>query len=298
MESNISNGVNNTHVPRFICYTMSDNYYLLSRKEKERLFDINFFIALFNSIINAVMVSTIIKRKQYRIQSIKMSLYLSISDLLTALITQPIFNYQMRIGKNHNCVRMVLFQLFEWLFPQFSFNILTLIILDRFMHIKYLTRYADVMTPRKVNGFICIVFGITVLECMFVTIGSVYKLATVAKRIAVSVIHVLMLLSDFTLYFASLYILRRYKKDSGKALRDHVQKITKMAFYYLLAVVIIYVPFFTVMVVNRIKSKTTFLTREVAFWFVLSQIIVNINGIINSILFFYFNRTSRTIQPS
>ena len=150
MESNISNGTNNTRVPHFICYTMSDNYNLLSREEKERLFHINFFIALFNFIINAFMIYAIIQTKQNRIQSIKMSLYLSISDLLTSLITQPIFNFQMGIGKSHGCVWMLIFQLLEWLFPQFSFNILSLIMLDRFMNIKYLTRYSEVMTPRKV----------------------------------------------------------------------------------------------------------------------------------------------------
>ena len=108
----------------------------------------------------------------------------------------------------------------------------------------------------------------------------------ITKRIVLSVIHVLMFLFELTLYFASLHILWRYKTNSEEALRDKVQKITKMASYYLLAVVIIYLLYLTVMIGNRIKSKTIFLTREVAFWFVLGQILLNVNGIINSILFF------------
>ena len=148
----MSAGINDTNVKSvsFVCYTISTNYDLLNSEEKKRLFIINIVIAVVNFLINSLMIYAITVTKQYKIQSIKLSLYLSISDLFTSLITQPIANYQLMYGnKKQNCAIMIAFQLAEWVFPQLSVNIVSLIMFDRYVHIRYLSRYSEMMTPKE-----------------------------------------------------------------------------------------------------------------------------------------------------
>ena len=119
----------------YICTTLSDNYKLLNRREKDFLIYVNMVTALINLFANTLTIYAITKTKQYKTQSIKLTLFLSISDVFTALVSQTLFAYQMT-NTITDCLNSIYVQIGETLFPQLSINILGLLIFDRFIRIK------------------------------------------------------------------------------------------------------------------------------------------------------------------
>ena len=142
-----------------------------------------------------------------------------------------------------------------------------------------------------------IVAGISALECLTITIGSVCKIPLIKSRLPVSILQVFIIVCVLASYIWSWTILRQYNINTGAEIRENVQIITKIASLYFMAIIVVYIPFGVIMTVNRIKSKNVFLSRKLAFWFILCRMILYLNGIINSLLFFSVNRQSRRLLP-
>ena len=140
--------VSNVTKQSYICETLAGKYNLLNRREKDILLYVNLVIAINNLFANTLTIYAITITKQYRTQSIKLTLFLSISDLLTALVSQPLFAYQMTNTTFTACLNLIYVQIGVTFFPKVSANMLGLLIFDRFIRIKYLTRYSELMTTK------------------------------------------------------------------------------------------------------------------------------------------------------
>ena len=189
---NVSNVTNQS----YICETLAGKYNLLNRREKDILLYVNLVIAINNLFANTLTIYAITITKQYRTQSIKLTLFLSISDLLTALVSQPLFAYQMTNTTFTACLNLIYVQIGATFFPKVSANMLGLLIFDRFIRIKYLTRYSELMTTKKVNLAISIVTGITLLECLILFPGSLLKIPMYITKIPVIALRILLISCD------------------------------------------------------------------------------------------------------
>ena len=286
--------VSNITEQSYFCPTLPDNYKLLKRREKHILLYVNLVIAIINLFANTLTIYAITITKQYRTQSIKVTLFLSISDLFIALVSQTLFAYQMTNNAITGCLNLIYVQIGETLFPQFSANILGLLIFDRFIRIKYPTRYSVLMTIKKANLAISIVAGISLLECLLIFLGSFLKMLYV-KKISVTSLRFLLISWDVIFYVWSLYTLKHYPDGpTDEILQEKSKILTKITSYYFIAAVIIYTPYIIMRAINRmIASKHKHLLQQSAFLLILCQVILKCNAFVNAFLFIKYNRRSQ-----
>ena len=284
--------VSNITEQSYICTTLADNYNLLNRREKDILLYVNLVIAIINLFANTLTIYAITITKQYKIQSIKLTLFLSISDLFIALVSQPLFAYQMTNNAITGCLNLIYVQIGETLFPQLSANILGLLIFDRFIRIKYFTRYPELMTTKKVNLAISIVAGISLLECLIIFIGSLLKIQLYIKKIPVTVLRILLISWDVIFYVWSLYTIKKYPAGSSdEVLQEKSKILTKITSYYFIAAIIIYTPYIIMRIINRIIASDD--KHLFIFMFILCRVLLNCNAFVNAFLFIKYNRKSR-----
>ena len=110
--------VSNIREQSYICTTVADNYKLLNQREKDFLLYVNLVIAFINLFANTLTIYAIIKTKQYKTQSIKLTLFLSISDVFTALVSQTLFAYQMT-NTITDCLNRYMYRLVKRYFPNY-----------------------------------------------------------------------------------------------------------------------------------------------------------------------------------
>ena len=280
-----------------VCLHVGNNYDLLNAVEKKRLSSINLVIAAVSFITNSYMIFSIINKKQYRIQSIKLSLFLSTFDLLASLVSQPLFTYHMMASYTKlPCLKLCFIQTGEIIFQQMSGNMLGLMVYDRYMHIKYLSRYKEKMTPKRVNIYIVVVIAITVFQSVVRFIGSMFKMPIYVKETPITVLQSMLVLWDLVFYFWSLYILKQHGNDSSDRLQSKIRTLTKLTSYYLIAIATIYFPLITMRIINRsLAPEGIHLVRNLAFPFIFTILLINCNGIVNSLLFLYNHRQFRGI---
>ena len=183
-------------------------------------------------------------------------------------------------------------QIGETLLPQFSANILGLLIFDRLIRIKYLTRYSELMTTKKVNLAIAIVTGISLLECLIIFIGALLKMQLYIKKIPVTVLRILLISWDVIFYVWSLYTLKKYPAGSyDEVLQEKSKILTKITSYYFIASIIVYTPYIIMTTINRIIASDD--KHLFMFMFILYRVLLNCNAFVNAFLFVKYNRKSR-----
>ena len=282
------------------CYTIADSYHLLTALEKRRLCFITMLIIGINFVINTLMIFTIICRKQYKRQSIKLYLCLSIIDLFTTLGSQPLFTYQlMRSYQELNCLKLTLVQTSQTIFLQMSINMLALIVYDQYMFIKHLSRYAEIVTPKRINFCIVVVVVITIFQGITVFMESMLKLPIYLKKIPVSVLQVLVVLWCVVFNCSSLYVMKRYRTLSIGRLQMNIRILTKITYYYLVILCVINIPHVIMWIVNRASATTgTNIVETYLFMYILTIRLLHLNACSHSIVFLYFNRQfQRRIVP-
>ena len=253
-------------------------------------------IAFINLFANTLTIYAITITKQYKTQSIKLTLFLSSSDLFITLVSHTLFSYQMTNNTITGCLNLIYVQIGEMLFPQFSGNILGLLIFDRFIRIKYLTRYFELMTTKKVNCAISIVTGISLLECLIIFLASLFKMHIYVNKIPITILRILLISWNVIFYVCSLYTIKKYPSGSSDdALQEKSKIHTKITSYYFIDAIIIYTPYIIMRIINRIiASDDIHMLPQFAFWFILFQVLLNCNAFVNAFLFIKYNRRSQT----
>ena len=287
--------VSNITEQSYICTMLADKYNLLNRREKDMLLCANLVIAFINLFANTLTIYAITITKQYKTQSIKLTLFLSISDLLTALVSQPLFAYQMTNNTITGCLNLIYIQIGVTFFPQFSANILGLLIFDRFIRIKYLTRYSELMTTKRVNLAISIVTGISLLGCLSLFPRYLFKMQMNVEKIPVIVFQIILISWDVIFYVWSLYILKKYPAgSSNEVLQEKSKILTKITSYYFIATIIVYTPYIIMRIMHRIiTSYDKHMLPQFTFWLILCIVLLNCNAFVNAFLFIKFNRKSQ-----
>ena len=109
---------------------------------------------------NSVLMWALKKTGQTNTISFQFIIMMSISDLLlsTAALIRQIMNIIQQY--NINCWTKIIFQIFIHSCSLFSFIMVALIALDRYLHMKYLERYPSIVT--KTRGYI-----LAVTACLY-----------------------------------------------------------------------------------------------------------------------------------
>ena len=123
---------------------------------------LNIVIAVVNIGSNAWLIYAVKKTRQHNRTSTKFVRVLAFADLLIGIIYQPLVAAVISAYASINCTFELTVQFFGYVIMQYSAFMVSIVALDRYIHMKYLNRYSTLMTPSRANKlllFNCKLFG-------------------------------------------------------------------------------------------------------------------------------------------
>ena len=154
------------------CETLHPNQNTLSKPNVYALVTMNIIVGISNIVLNTTIAYSLWKTKMIKTISFKFVFLLSISDCMIGLAVCPVIVSLLIMQQQPFCVLEHFAQSLTFMICQFSGIMVVIITLDRYLHMKYLTRYNTHMTKRRASFLI----GMNLNSC-FVT-GVVLTLAT------------------------------------------------------------------------------------------------------------------------
>lgn len=265
---------------------------------------INILVLLINVAINAVLCHAIVKLKLLSTISYRLVMVLNISDLCIAFIEQPLMSigylYAFH-GVNQATNIQLVIQFGSFSLCQFSGVMILIIALDRYLHMKYLNRYATVMTSRRACILLLSNFFLSLACGILYTLSSLYGFFFHVNIILLFVDSSI-LLSSFLLYLSAFMSLRKRTADSQafpnqpNALESSVRRadvqFMKGILFIILSLSACYMPFFIIGIHTSLLRRASHSEVSLAWTLALywSMQTVCLVPFINSLLFFVFNK--------
>ena len=273
------------------CRTLFSKMYLLDTTNINILISTNILVSISNVMVNALVILLIYKTKQYQNSSLRLTLYMSISDFMVGLVSQHMMTVFLFKSKDElSCTVQVLMQYILYIFPHITGFFVGLVALDRYCRVKYTHKYPEVMTfKRQTIGLITIII-LAILNCM-VLISGIFTGNWVIALVGIQPLDNLFVLCDVSLYWRAIVLMKQHVKGNTVDLKMFSKSISRLASIYLVLVIIFYPPYLLLDLVQAFvdSSNTT-----VVFWHVMTLIWVFMNSVVNAVSFLVVNRKARS----
>ena len=264
--------------------------HLLSDSQLNTLLGTNIFFAIVNVIVNVLSIWLIVVTKQYTNMSLRLTLYMSISDLGVAVVSQQVMIYFLvNAHSDISCEIQVFCQYLLYLFPHLTGFFVGLVALDRYCRVKYTHKYPEVMTfKRQTIGLLVITF-LAMLNCMVLISGS-FTGNWLIGLLGIHPLDTSFVTWDILLYWRSITMMKEHVKNNTIEMKNFSKSISRLASIYLVLVIIFYPPYLLLDLVQAFvdSSNTT-----VVFWHVMTLIWVFLNSVIDAVSFLVVNRKAR-----
>ncbi|XP_057290019.1 G-protein coupled receptor 176-like [Hydractinia symbiolongicarpus] len=279
------------------CETTYSGKSYLNNGQIISLITLNVTVMILNLIFNSAVIYGLIATKQLKNYSLKLILYLSINDCCLALITQTLFTVMLaKFEDKSHCDFETIVQFFAIFFTHISAYIIALIGFDRYIHMRYLNRYAQVMTKTRVMIMQAAVVLLSLTQAMVYVLGTQLNFLSKAKRITVG-IDAVIAISVFTLYIMTVRVVRKHSKRTE--CRDMLETVdttvTRTASRILTAIVICYIPYIIVSFAHAAVSKKWDGIKKqwLEYALLLGFVLTYCNSFVNAIIFLSLNKKVR-----
>ena len=220
--------------------------------EKVLLQSIDGIELFLNFLLNALIVFLIIKTRQYRKQSFKLLLIVSISNCFTAVAGQCSFLLACfyKFGYLPCDIQRLLQGLVTWTCI-ICFLVNCLVGLDRYMHIRYPNTYNEKFSSKRFNIAMAMIFPVGIIELFlhYLSVNMRYRYPVFTIPFSLGVISI-----TFGLQIKSVFMLKEHSRAT-EHLTASSKKITKLVMGYLLL-------FLTFMVGGKLfKAVCSFLPK-------------------------------------
>ena len=256
---------------------------------------LNAIIGVLNFSLNLVVVYMIFKTRQYHNSSVKLFLMLSFSDMMTAVVSQPIIVYLL-YDNSLSCTTSIFLQYLFFFFPYFSVFTIALIVYDRYLRITYLRKYELYMTRNRFVVGIIFVVSATTLQDIIVTVATINE-SPVFGGIGVLPLNVVTLVFEIFIYTKTIYKLRQYKQECKQKFSKTVtgeSSFTRLAAAYLLMILLFFTPFMIINTWYALYPRTDFLGfLDLQYTWLHSQLLYCFNSFANAFIFLRVNRKAR-----
>ena len=194
------------------CETLHPNQNLLSPSDVAALAAMNIVVGISSIISNTVIAVSLWKLKMTKTLSYKFIFLLSISDGIMGITVCPAVVALLLLQKQPFCILEHFAQSLTFMVCQFSGIMVVIITLDRYLHMKYLTRYNMYMTKFKAYTLIFLNLNSCLGTGLILTLGSMYGFIFEFEVCLVSV-YSLFVLIIFLLYIKTFAALRSRVND-------------------------------------------------------------------------------------
>lgn len=257
---------------------------------------LNTIIALLNLTLNLLVIYIITKTRQYKNKSVTLVLILSCSDVITAIVCQPLIVYVLYISTFYtlSCTLSIIVQLVFYFSPYFSVFIIAFIVYDRYARITHTHRYDKFMTRRKFLFGLFVVVSATSIQDGIITMATLEK-STKLGGLAVLPLNILTLFFEIYFYAKTIHKLHRYRNEcKQKNFKTSAENsFTRLAAAYLLMIVICFTPFTVINTIYTTYNKTDQSYYDIQYTWLMSQILYCFNSFANAVIFLRVNRKAR-----
>ncbi|XP_057289793.1 melatonin receptor type 1C-like [Hydractinia symbiolongicarpus] len=273
------------------CETTYSGKSYLNNGQIISLITLNVIVMILNLIFNSAVIYGLVATKQLKNYSLKLILYLSINDCCLALITQTLFT--VMLAKFEDCDFETIVQFFAIFFTHISAYIIALIGFDRYIHMRYLNRYAQVITNKRVIMILTAVVLLSLTQAMVYVLGTQLNFLSKAKQITVS-IDAVIAISVFTAYIMTVRVVKVHSKrtESRDMLKAVDTTVTRTASRILTAIVICYIPYIIVSFTHAVVSQKWDGIRKqwLEYALILGFVLTYFNSFVNAIIFLSLNK--------
>ena len=253
----------------------------------------NAIIMVGNFLANSLVMLCLIKTKQTTKPSYRMIFQLSFSDVLVAIITQPLLLVS-RLGNRCSCA-VIVSSRFSTIFIRVSTYTITLIGYDRYLRLKYPMTFQDRLTPFRVYVMLFAIWLVALLNTCLMLSGLLMESEIVwglAGFIDFSAMIIVIYLQIKTVMAANVH---RNSVENQRVLEDTQKKIVKVAARIVLMFLIMELPYFVCVLVKAIvMNRLNEIDRGyLEFAFDMSVSLVCMNSFGNAVLFLLSNERAK-----
>lgn len=257
---------------------------------------LNTIIAILNLALNLLVIYVITRTRQYTNKSVALVLILSCSDVITAIVCQPLIVYVLYIDSFYtlSCKLSMVVQYVFYFSPYFSVFTIAFIVYDRYARITYTHRYDKFMTRRKFLFGLFIVVSSTVVQDGIITMATL-KESTELGGLAVLPFNILTLFFEIYFYAKTIHKLQRYKNArKEKNFKTSAENsFTRLAAAYLIMIVICFTPFTVINTIYATYNKIDQSYHDIQYTWLMSQVLYCFNSFANAVIFLRVNRKAR-----
>ena len=276
------------------CQTSYTSKSSLSNGQKQTLVALNLLSMAVNIVTNSAVITSLKRTNQLQNISLRLILFLSISDLCLALVSQTLFTVMLsNFSDKDHCEFDSIVNFFAIFLTHTSGYTIVLIGYDRFARMKYLNKYSVIVTKRRVHIALVVFTLLSLTQASLYPIGTMYSIFPKTKIIAVF-IDVIIGGAALCLYIATIFIIKRHRRNAqNRQLLENVDKaVTRLASLILLAIIIFYIPYMLISVSHSVLSpKLPNIHKRQTLHFVLffGYVLTYCNSSVNAIIFLCVN---------
>lgn len=240
-------------------------------------------------VINCLTLFVIYKKKLYLVQSNQLVFLMTVMDIVDAIANGYVKVFVLWKSSEVACETWTVLLFFL----TFSYNspiyIITLISFDRFVHVRYPSKYALIITSYRFKcGMVASFVLNSIQSFLFIFLTSLYSMST--AKLIMTVWNVAVLLINGILYLVSRHILAKIDSEGSFVYTSRNRNISKMATWYLVLLMVLKLSPMVLYLI--LHSYATSHQQEMALTLYLDRFL-DCYGIVNSFVFLGMNRKAK-----
>ena len=279
------------------CLTSYSYKIHLTPSQRHALLVLDIAVMVLNLVTNSAVLMALFMSKPYKNTSYMLLFYLSVSDCLSSLVTQPL--YAILIGQYFDqsyCSFEIICQFFGVFSPHTSGYAIVAIAFDRYARMRFLNRYQLVVTKRKVLVTCLIITIFSSCEGLLYALGTKFNFLEISKNV-IHVIDFAVFMSVVIVYLLTIRVVRVHRKNSlNKTILQNTDRtITVLASKILITIVLLY-GFYTFVAV----AYEVFIDKVENGWkswfnfaLLVAYLLTYVNSFANALLFLTMNKKSK-----
>ena len=279
------------------CETSYSGKSNLSNGQLNFLVTFDVVVMVLNIVTNIVVILSLVATKQLKNNSLKLILYLSISDCCLAVITQPLFAAMLtNFADRSYCNFETVVQFFAILFTHTSGYTIAVIGYDRYARMKYLNRYSQVVTDIRIKCTLALVWMSSLIQALVYVCGTQLNFFAKAKKVTVG-IDAVIALSVLLFYVMTIRVIRNYRNhaENRQVLKGVDKVVTRLASKILLSIIVFYISYVIISLTHSalISKYQHTKKRWLEFSLFVGYILTYCNSFVNALIFLGVNKPAK-----
>ena len=272
------------------CFSIYDDVVYVSSKTRAIIVIFYFIIFVINTIANGICIYINVVTNQWKNQSMRAILFISINDILNGVLGYTAHVIHIMIPNQLDCRRRRYIVLFPHLFIHISLYLIMFLALDRFLHVMLLSRYKDFIKP--IRFYLCMAFylAVAVMQTVITTFGPNFFGENGGASYSAPV-NSLFISVTIAIYIASILKLRIYTKSS-RDVSARTLSLSRLASAFLVILAVTYTP---IILYTGLLKKVKIVIGSANANIVLHSLLIlaNTNSSFNAIAYLKLNSKAR-----